>query len=272
LRSLFICALVLGTAGCSKGVLDLGLGAETDARFTSDVYTWECASEDAEWMGTFGFNLSLTYTPDNLATRELPPLNACDSSLSMFSMDTLEGGTDIPDVDSPKWSTQGDSGRMDREVEGLYYDDVFRNVFSCDRAEAVIAGGVLLEQAGRLSGVRTPAAGEVISVSSDSEAVGGLSFGESITLNWEADGWDESFIQIRRTRSEQVVETLTCNTTGLSEFEIDSSIWGELNEAVNADTNYLYVGFRNTGNERSPDGQKVDIETRALHVVGITDI
>jgi hypothetical protein len=116
--------------GCNKGILDLGNGEETDARFTADVYTWPCAGTDVEWMGALGFDVVLVYTPDNLSSRDLPAVGTCELGVSMFSLDTLEGGTDIPEADAPKWTTGDDEGRLDRQLEGLYHDDVFKNVYS----------------------------------------------------------------------------------------------------------------------------------------------
>ena len=269
-RSYLVFGLML--IGCGDGVIKLGLGEETDARFTSDVYTWDCSAGDQNWMGAFSFDVSLVYTPDNLASRALPAPNACVSGLSMFALDTLEGGTDIPEADEPEWTTGDTSGKLRRQLPGLYYDDVFKNVFSCDPVDSIISSGVKLVDSGTLSGVSTPEAGEVVQVSTDLEAAGGVPFGETFNLSWDASGWDESFIQIRRARSEMLVETLTCNTTGRSEFAIDSGVWGELDETVNANRNYLYVGFRNTDNVMSEAGQRVDIETRALHVVGLTNL
>ena len=48
--------LIVGLAflavGCGKGVLNLGEGAETDARLTSDVYTWDWATNAQFWSST----------------------------------------------------------------------------------------------------------------------------------------------------------------------------------------------------------------------------
>ena len=263
---------VLGLMGCSKGVLNLGEGAETDARLTSDVYTWDCQEEEGNWMGALGFDVSLVYTPDNLFDRSLPPVNSCEVGLSMFAVDTLEGGTDIPSTDAPSWVTEEDSGRMERVIAGLYFDDVFKNVFSCREVGEVITGGVILSDAGALSGVATPEAGDVHSVNASIDVVGGITFGEEFELDWDVAGWGESFVQIRRARSGLLMETVTCNTTGTSSFVIDDNIWDFLSESLSADTNYLYVGFRNTDNVLSEEGQRIDIETRALHVVGLTEL
>ena len=271
-KSIFCLCLL---TGCSGGVLKLGTGAETDARFTADVYTWDCGIEsedDQTWMGAFGFDVSLVYTPDNLASRELPPVGTCTIGVSMFSLDTLEGGTDIPDAEQPRWRTDSGQGRLERQVSGLYYDDVFRNVFSCDPLDTVVASGVRLEDAARLTGISTPSAGTVMDVQVGGSTVGGIPFGEPIDLSWDVDGWDESFIQVRRTRSNILVESLTCNTTGTSQFTMDAAAWSQLNSELSADRNYLYVGFRNIDDTMSPDGQRAETETRALHVVGLTNL
>ena len=66
MRKLLVASIF--AAGCG-GVLKLGEGAETDARLTADVYTWECSGEGTDWMGAYGFDVSLVYTPDQLAPR-----------------------------------------------------------------------------------------------------------------------------------------------------------------------------------------------------------
>ena len=39
-------------------------------------------------------------------------------------------------------------------------------------------------------------------------------------------------------------QTLTCNTTGLSSFKVDNSVWGQLDD-VGAEAIEVYVGFQN---------------------------
>jgi hypothetical protein len=264
-------ALVLALTGCNKGTIDLGLGTETDARLTSDAYTWDCQGVDVHWMGVLAFDISLEYVPDNLDARELPAKGTCEAGVSMFAMDTLTGGTDLPGVTTPSWwSTEDWNGRLPRRITGLYYDKVFDNMLTCQPVSEIVSGGIELTDAGTLSGAITPSAGNVFDVSSDADK-SAIQFGEEVLITWDATGWDESFVQARREIHGDAVETVTCNTTGLTEFTVDDDLWDLLDPTIDNAISFFYVGFRNAGLVETAGGQKVQTETRALHAIGIQD-
>lgn len=269
-------ALIVGLVGlgCRGGEIELGAGPETDGRLTSDVYTWSCESEETQWMGALGFDVALEFVPDELASRELPAPGECQKDLSMFAIDTLTAGAEIPDLEgNPHWQTASEDGELEPQVDGLWYDEVFKNVLTCREVGDVVSGGVELVEAGVLDGVITPQAGEVTFVGADVDTTGGIDFGTTMNLSWTTSGWDESFVQIRRVKDGLAVETVTCGTTGLDTFAIDEAIWAYFDEAYSVDVNFMYVGFQNSGQSLAADGvKKVDVATRALHVVGITEI
>ena len=270
--------LIMLAAGCGgSGKLDfLGQGEATDARLTSDVYTWDCQSTETAWMGVLGFQVALEFVPDELDGRQLPPAGSCDHGLSMFAVDSLNtgfGGTALPDLTSePGWETDGDSGTLNEVVSGMWIDDVYNNVLTCNQVSDVITGGVSLVDAGILDGVQTPEAGSVTLVSVDGSFDDGIPFNSDLDLSWDTSGWGESFVQIRRVNSGIAYETLTCNTTGEDDFTLGVDAWDLFDASLDVDVNYLYVGFRNTAIHSTTEGQTVEVSTRALHVVGIQEL
>jgi hypothetical protein len=273
----WVVGLLAVVVGCNKSDTgDIpGLGVGSDARLVSDVYTWSCSEAGSNpWLGAMAFDVSLEYVPDALPTRALPPRDSCSYGLSMFAGDSLVSGVAIPGADaSPGWRNRAEEGRFSAVLDGLYYSDVFKNVLSCDRVEDVIGGGVELFDAGVLDGVTTPLAGDVTSVEASRDfGGGGIPFGEEISFDWQSTNYDESFIQIRRERDGVAYETVTCNTTGNTSFTLDASVWDLLDPVLTVDKNFLYVGFRNVDEVRVDAGNIVEVETRALHVVGITQL
>lgn len=260
--------------GCENtGTIDFGTGAETDARLTSEVGTWNCSGpgeggEEEFWKGVFQFDITLEVQPDSLSDRDLPGVGECEYGLSMVAEDRLEGGAYLPDVERPGWAAADRTGNLDPVAPGLYRDAVFNNRFQCnDRVEDVLSGGIRLTDGGELfTGAETPEAGLVNDVAIDTELEDGdLTFGDTFKVTWDVTGWDESYVQIRRVRDGLAAETITCNTTGLGEFDIDDAIWGQFNPALGVDRNRLFVGFRNTGSWEATNGQSVEVETRAIH-------
>lgn len=262
--------LVLALPGCQiLGGQGLGGGPEMDARFIADIYTWQCESGEEQYEGVFAFDLSLEYAPDALAPRTLPGAGGCAYGLSMFGMDTNSVGVDIPDLaDNPGWETITMTGELKREGEGFYYDDVFENEHTCHRAGELLEGGSELQDAGALSGVITPEPGDLADVTltgtMDQEA--GFPWGEDIQIRWEASGWDQAWVQVRRERDGEAWETVTCNATGLDSFTIGDDVWGLLSEDLPVTTNNVYVGFQAKDEVPTGDGQRVEVYTRAMHV------
>lgn len=278
LRALILGSLVLGClAGCKKDVdesLYVGQGVGVDARLTSDAYTWACTNFEGsdDWAGVYGFDISLEFVPDAVPSRALPPVGSCSYGLAMFAADSLVSGQAIPDAaEEPIWTTLDREGSLRQTLDGLYTDEVFDGVLSCESVDDVVSGGVELSDAGVVNGVIGPVAGEVYTVEATGGYDVGIPFGTEVELEWEVEGWQESFVHVRRSRDEVAYETVTCNTTGMSEFEIDDAVWSLLDESLTVDRNFLYVGFQNVSTLETLYGQKMDLETRALHAVGIDD-
>lgn len=259
------------------GAIDVGQGAEKDARLTADLFTWDCAQEDTgggleEWMGVFAYEIGLEFVPDDLPEREVP--SGCSYGISMFAMDELTSGEDIPGLSNePRWRTDSDNGELLEVVQGVYLDEVFSNEFTCQRADDLIQSGVELYEAGALDGIITPEAGTIddVTVEADYDTSTGIDFGTELTISWDATGWDGSFIQVRGVRNGIAMETLTCDTNGDDSYVIDDDIWEFLNEDLNVDTHKIYVGFYNEDEEETKDNLKVETLTRAMHVVGILE-
>jgi hypothetical protein len=269
---------VLLAPGCNKNEdsgLYVGGGLNADARLTSDTYTWDCTdgSGTVDYMGVFGFDIAVEFVPDGLPPRSLPPVGSCSAGLSMFAVDALASGSAIPAAaETPGWATDGDDGVMEQILDGLYFTDVFKNVLSCQSVAGVIGSGVRLVDAGVLDGVTSPTAGSLDLVTASGNYSGGIAFGEDVDLSWEASGWEDSFVQIRRVRNDVAYETVTCNTTGEDSFALDSDVWSLFDEDLSVDVNFLYVGFANSGEVETDYGQLVEVQTRALHVIGINEL
>jgi len=277
MRALSPLLVALPVAACNpEGGADFGQGPENDARFTADVYTWQCESKDVgTWEGVFAFDVSLEVAPDALVPRALPAPGGCSADLSMFGADPNSALQNIPEVsDEPRWETDLDSGELENVSEGWYYDQVFANVHNCQTADALLSGGTHLVGAGSLTGAITPDPGEIqdvtlVSASDYEEA--GFVFGEEIQVDWDVEGWDEAWIQVRREREGDAWEYATCNITGLDAFTIGDNVWGLMTEDLGALFNNVYVAFQNHGMREMEDGQKVEVATRAMHVAVVQD-
>ncbi len=256
----------------NTGGAEFGDGPETDARFLADVYTWECQEEGGVdfYEGVFGFNVSLEVAPDALVPRALPAPGGCSADLSMFGADPNGELADIPELgDEPRWETAIDGGELENVSEGWYYDEVFDNIHNCQTTAGLLDGGVTLIEAGSLSGAITPDPGEINDVTmvsmSDYEETG-FEFGEEIEVSWDAEGWDEAWIQIRRERNGEAWEYVTCNVTGYDDFVLGDNVWGLMTENLGDVFNNVYVAFQNHSMQEMETGQKVEVATRAMHV------
>lgn len=272
-----IALLALSALACRpQGGASFGEGPENDARFVADLYTWQCEAEGAEnWEGVFGFNVSLEVAPDALVPRSLPAPGGCSAELSMFGADTNSDLQNIPEVvDEPRWETDNDSGELKNVFEGWYYDEVFENVHNCTTADDLLIGGTQLIGAGSLTGAVTPDPGTIHDVTmistSDYEEMG-FQYGEEIDIDWDVEGWDESWIQVRREREGEAWESVTCNVTGLDSFHLGEDVWGMTTENLGSVINNVYVAFQNHHMVEMEDGQKVEVATRAMHVAVLPD-
>ncbi len=262
----------LAIAGCKQsGGADFGEGPENDARFIADVYTWQCEEGGTNYYeGVFAFNVSLEVAPDALVPRALPAAGGCSADLSMFGADTNSLLGNIPEIeDEPRWETKQDSGELENLTDGWYFDEVFDNVHNCQTTDDLLSGGTSLLGAGSLSGAVTPDPGTIhdVTLTSTSDyAETGFEFGEEIEIEWDAEGWDEAWIQIRRERNGEAWEYVTCNATGYEDFVLGDDVWSLMTEDLGEVFNNVYVAFQNHGMQEMEDGQKVEVATRAMHV------
>jgi hypothetical protein len=267
LSVLFLCA------ACDDKSISLGRGAPPDARLLADMYTWECTSaEDELYEGVFAYQLSLEYAPDGLEDRELPA-SGCTRGLDLFPGDAGGNGLDIPDVDSPGWATADINGVLDHVTDGFYYDNVFDNRSGCQDAAELLAEGTTLSDAGSFSGATAPSPGslEDVALVGTVDEETGIPFGSEVTATWDAHGWDDSFVQIRREKDGALVESVTCATDEDGSFTVDDDVWSLLSGALEVDVTNLYVGFQVDGGSETADGQQILTSTRAMHVAVVQD-
>lgn len=266
--------------GCKVGCvncLGYGLGPEVDGRFVTDLKTWLCRDPETgrSYEGAFAFDLSLEYAPDALDIRQLPSVGGCSYGLNLFADSAGEGGLDIPELDDePTWVTSVDEGELSKMSAGYYRDEVFEDERTCQEAGRLLESGAELGGAWDLTGATTPAPGVFTGASlngEDSQAAGFV-LGEVIDVDWVADGWDTSWLQLRREDAEGTArETVTCNTTGLDAFTIDDQVWSMVTTDLPGVMNNVYVGFQNTDEFATEGGQRVEVATRAMHVAVIVD-
>ena len=95
-------------------------------------------------------------------------------------------------------------------------------------------------------------------------------FGSEITASWDAQGWDRSWVQIRREKDGALVESVTCAADG-EDFTVDDDVWSLLSDALEVDVTNLYVAFEVDGGSNTTDGQEIVTKTRAMHVAVVQD-
>ncbi len=264
----------IALSGCGKDSKGgEGSGPERDARFVSDVYTWECSAYDTGgnaddvWQGAFAQAMYLQYAPDALESLAPPAAGSCSYGIDMFPTGTT-GGAGLSGVTAPRWTTTSDSGEMEEAGEGFWMDDVTGNVHSCSEVEDVLGSGATLSQSGVLDGIVTPQPAEVPNVSFDHPDGNDdtIDWGEEVTVSWDEGSWDQTWVQIRREREGEAWETVTCNVTGETSWTMSEDMWSLLDANLNIETNNLYIAFENTSEETTSDGLKVDVMTRSISV------
>lgn len=276
-RFFWLAALTATLAPGCKGQIDLGGGAEADARLTADLFTWECydPESNANFQGVYAFTAALEYAPDGLQDRRLPGPGGCSADLSMFPVDAGSRGENIPNLaGDAHWATDSDSGRLTNEGPGFYYDEIFNNVHSCQFADELLGGGLQLNDAESLSGVTSPAAGainEVVTDIDDADGNDAITFGEDVVVSWDSEDWEEVWVQIRQERGGEAWGSVTCNASGGAEFDIGSDVWGLLDSTLNVETINLYVGFQNTETVLTESGESVESATRGVHVLVVQE-
>lgn len=272
---LSVLALAL-LAGCKDKSIGLGRGVAVDARLYADVYTWGCSQQDTaggpgeQWEGVYAYNISFEYAPDGLVDRSIPE-TGCSTSLDIFPTDAGANAHDL--VETPSWYNSDDyKGVLQHENTGFYSANVFSNAHSCAYPDDVLGSGTQVADADVFSGASTPAPAELVSVTDGTDGSNtGLTYGSDVDVSWDASGWDESWIQIRREKNGTLVQGLTCRTTGLDVFTIDASVWSQLSDAMEVDLTNLYVGFGRHDSTITSDGQEIQTWTREMHTAVVQD-
>ncbi len=291
-----LAALTL-TAGCQSGKFDFGddtggdggegddgggddggvdpdewAGEEEDSRLIVDIVTWPCGDQtnDTYYLGAYAMTATLEFAPDHLEGLELPEPGQCISGVSMFPLDAGNEGADVSG--KPRWNTGWDSGPMQRRAPGFYEADILGNQPSCQATDELLASGLEVEEAGELTGVTGPAAGELEAVTiEDAYTSYGLEFGSEFEIGWSASGWQTSWVQIRQERDGYAYGNVICNTTGESSFFVDSDVWGLLDPELSVEVINLYVGFQNQDVQELSSGIQANVLTRAMYVGVIID-
>ncbi len=256
--------------GCTTTKIGLGAGGAEDARYIADVYTWKCEDRAdtgnvVTYDGVHSYIISLEYAPDNLAKRELPA-SGCTKGLDLFPSDAGGGGHDIPESDLPEWSNADLSGTLERTSAGFYYKDVTANVSNCGYAEELLGEGTSLQGAGVFSGAKTPKPGSLANtLISDYDPDVGIQTGSTPTASWDATGWADSWIQVRRENGGALSESVTCSTGGADSYTIGDEVWSLMNEVAEAEVTNLYIVVQNDDVVTADDGQKMKVLTREVY-------
>ena len=265
--SLVLTSLLLGvTAGLSA----CG-GGDPDARVTATLHTGMCDWYGDQWLGVERVSVAVEYAPGSLPDRSLPTMvGSCSLETILFADEArFDNGAELPKVNgTPRWASVEESGSLTEEITGLWTGS---KQFSggCTTVADVAPDGFALEAAGDLDGITTPPPGSPGLVYIDGELehdwTGVVQRGNPLPLSWDGAGWDETFVQIRQVNGGNMRQTLTCNTTGLSSFKVDNSVWGQLDD-VGAEAIEVYVGFQNVRVVKQK-GETVEAITRIAHSI-----
>jgi len=273
--------LVAVSGGCASGTVESDKEADgggtlnsaiVDARLIADVYTWTCedAGTGIQYQGAFGQVATLEHAPGGVEALVLPEVGACTFGLDMFPTSAGSAGIDIPGVATdPLWESEVDDGSLQKLAPGFYYDDVYPDVRTCYSTDEIMAGGIALTDAGPLTGAATPAPYSAPNVRFDRGGTS-IEFGDPVGIDWDTHLWDEVFVQVRREKEGIAWETVTCNATGLDNFDIDDGIWNLMDERIEVDRNNIFVGFQTTGRD-TVAGNDVQVMTRAIAVAVVED-
>lgn len=262
---------------CTEDPSLLGQGDGVDARFSATALAWKCMEAEGEdstmttslYEGIWAFDLELAYAPDATEDRGLPTDLACQDGLDLFPGGAGDGGNDIPDVDDPAWDNGSLAGELAHTSTGYYLDVVIEDQQACSLPDTLFGDGPMLSDAGAFSGAALPDSGTVdlVEVSGEDED-NEISFGADIEVAFDPSGWDRSFVHVRREgEGGTLLESQTCDLTGLTSLSVGADFWDAFNEVLKADATMLYVGFVNDDEYSTKDGQRIAVESRLLHTV-----
>lgn len=268
--------LILSLAGCT----DLATQADTDpppppltARFAADAYLQDCDWSGDYWFGVETLKLTLEHDLDGHRQRALPATGTCVDGLRLFAEEELQSGDELPGLfGRPLWEGPLGSGSLRDVVPGLWHADAFHSPDRCGTIEESLGEGMGLTEAGIMSGVDTPSPGGLTVATADgvrfSDHPRGVQVGDEVRLAWEADGWDDVFVQVRRLHDGEARQTITCGAAGLASFTLGDDVWDLVNDAVFAQETQVYVGFQREAEIELPDGSaRATVVTRAIHVL-----
>jgi len=256
--------VILSLAACSGG---------PDGRLTANLYADTCFWRGDAWLGIENLEVTLEVSPGALAVRDLPALvGQCSLDLPLFATEVPPAeGEEIPGLDgTPRWASDIANGLMEDQGLGLWRS-ARKPEAGCQALDEVASDGIRLEDAGVFDGLTTPFPGtaEPVLIDGDREDVATKPVvkGNSMDVSWDAQGWPESFVQLRALSQGRVRQTLTCNTTGLSEFAVSAVHWDQL-DAAGTDQAQIFVGFQATSMEKVSGFGETETVTRLVVMLG----
>jgi hypothetical protein len=263
-----ILALILS---CSTGKVVIGSGEGAyDARFVTQVSTWECGGFETDpYPGTFGHEVILYHAPGSLS--DLLPENGCEFGVDMFPNSAGEGAMPIEGLeDFPEWNSTVDSGEMQGDF-GYWYEDVLTDEHTCDSPQELLEYGTVLENAAHFSGSATPAASEVpyVAFSGYDEESGVITWGDEVEASWETTEWDRIWIQMSRVREGDIWESVVCNVSDETSFTLSEDVWALMDEELNVEYNNLYVTFEKRDLSQTDSGHWIETISRVVSLAVI---
>jgi hypothetical protein len=258
-----VVASLFALLGCAPENGDDGGGPDPDARLISNIHTLGCRDGTYRFLGVESEEISLEVAPDALQPRTLPEPGACETGLDVFPADAGPGAGNPDDLsDEVVWEAAQSSGTLKQRSTGFWASFDGGTQLTCIGATDI--GSVELVDAGDYSDINTPSPpsdGNVTPVAAVSD---GIDFGETVEIPFEAPGWDQVWVQLRRLRNVEAWETLTCNVTGDDSFTLGAEHWAPMNEDLSVDENQLLVVFEKARNETFDNGQVMETITRSI--------
>ena len=238
-----------------------------DARFVSQVYTWECqiTTDDVTeiFVGTYGHDMALYYAPGTLD--DLVPSQGCAYGVDMFPTTAGANASSLAGlVGYPGWSNSVTDGSMEGGF-GYWYQEVLTDERTCTSPAEILSDPIVLGNALGLSGASIDTAYDV-PVVDFSSGITDMTFGDTASMEWESHDWPRTWVHIRRVQEGQPVELLTCVVEDGTEFEINEGIWSEFDEALPASDIEVYVAFEHREVQQLSSGETVEVLNRAVAV------
>lgn len=263
---------------CNTGKVTLNTITEGfDARFVSQVYTWECQEEvgnqtetegDNEieinvFPGTYGHEVALYFAPGNLD--DLLLNEGCQYGLDIFPKTGGEGASSIEGlIGYPTWMSDGADGLLEGGF-GYWFHDVMTNEHTCLDPSLIVSNPIQLQNALGLSGVTVEEHFDIPTVEFES-GISTLQVGQDTQIEWSEHQWPRTWVHVRSTKDGEAVEVLTCPIVNGNSFSIDADVWAYFTSELEVDNVELYVGFEHRDVQRSNDGSIVEVLNRVVAV------